>query len=316
MINFNDVPANSVLPIPFDSFAGSTGASITLTGLALADILVYKGTSMTQRASTAGFALMDTDGIDLDGITGIHGFSIDTSDNTDAGFYTAGSFYWVVISSVAATFRLSAAESIAGTPKADMSALGGAAQSATDLKDFADDGYDPATNKVQGVVLTDTVTTYTGDTPQTGDSFARIGATGAGLTSLASAANLATVAGFIDTEIGDIQNRIPAALTGGGNMKSDVLALNGDTAAAAVLAILNGATIVYSGTVTGAATTTTLIDSGLTQADTDWWKGRIIIFKTVIPLQATDITAFDPATDKLTFTATTQAPTGATYVII
>jgi len=45
--------------------------------------------------------------------------------------------------------------------------LGGVTQSATDLKDFADAGYDPATNKVQGVVLVDTVTTYTGNTPQT-----------------------------------------------------------------------------------------------------------------------------------------------------
>lgn len=39
--------------------------------------------------------------------------------------------------------------------------MGGSTQSATDLKDFADDGYDPSTNKVQGVVLTDTVTTLT-----------------------------------------------------------------------------------------------------------------------------------------------------------
>jgi hypothetical protein len=39
--------------------------------------------------------------------------------------------------------------------------LGGVAQSLTDLKDFADAGYDPVTNKVQGVVLTDTVTTNT-----------------------------------------------------------------------------------------------------------------------------------------------------------
>ena len=100
------------------------------------------------------------------------------------------------------------------------------------------------------------------------------------------------------------------------NVNADVVKLNGDATAAAVLAVLNGTTIVYSGTVTGAATTTTLIDSGLTQADTDWWKGRIIIFKSVIALQATDITGFDPATDKLTFTACTQAPTGATYVII
>src|SRR3972149_2462815 len=52
-------------------------------------------------------------------------------------------------------------DNAAGTPNAliggrvdsDLGALGGVVQSATDLKDFADDGYDPATNKVQGVVL-------------------------------------------------------------------------------------------------------------------------------------------------------------------
>lgn len=36
-----------------------------------------------------------------------------------------------------------------------------AGQSAIDLKDFADDGYDPSTNKVQGVVTTDTATAVT-----------------------------------------------------------------------------------------------------------------------------------------------------------
>lgn len=61
-------------------------------------------------------------------------------------------------------------------PEVDVVQIGGDAQSAADLKDFVDAGYDPSTNKVQGVVLTDTVTTYTGNTPQTGDAFARLGA--------------------------------------------------------------------------------------------------------------------------------------------
>jgi hypothetical protein len=47
------------------------------------------------------------------------------------------------------------------TLQADLTQMGGVAQSATDLKDFADAGYDPATNKVQGVVLVDTTTTNT-----------------------------------------------------------------------------------------------------------------------------------------------------------
>lgn len=86
--------------------------------------------------------------------------------------------------------RIPAALSAGGNIKADVLSLGGVVQSLTDLKDFADDGYDPATNKVQGVVLADTVTTYTGNTPQTGDSFARIGATGSGLTTLATQASV------------------------------------------------------------------------------------------------------------------------------
>lgn len=57
--------------------------------------------------------------------------------------------------------RLPAALTAGGNMKADMVALNGGAQSAADLKDFADDGYDPATNKVQGVVLVDTTTTLT-----------------------------------------------------------------------------------------------------------------------------------------------------------
>jgi hypothetical protein len=41
-----------------------------------------------------------------------------------------------------------------------------------------------AAGKVSEVVLTDTLMTYTGNTPQTGDAYARIGASGAGLTSV------------------------------------------------------------------------------------------------------------------------------------
>lgn len=78
----------------------SSGASVTITGLAVGDIQIYKGSSMTQRASTAGFTLVDTDGIDVDSITGIHAIKIDTGDNTDAGFYANGNDYTVVISTI------------------------------------------------------------------------------------------------------------------------------------------------------------------------------------------------------------------------
>ncbi len=48
-----------------------------------------------------------------------------------------------------------------GHIEADLQKMGGVAQSATDLKDFADAGYDPATNKVEGVKLVDTTTANT-----------------------------------------------------------------------------------------------------------------------------------------------------------
>jgi len=52
-------------------------------------------------------------------------------------------------------------DSLMGTDLLDVSVtqIGGVAQSATDLKDFADTGYDPTTHKVQGLVLADTCTT-------------------------------------------------------------------------------------------------------------------------------------------------------------
>lgn len=95
-----------------------------------------------------------------------------------------GSTKTVTLAADPGIFTMAAKDNISFFVPSNMRFLGGSVQSATDLKDFADDGYDPSTNKVQGVVLTDTVTTYTGNTPQTGDSFARL--TGTGAVTLAS----------------------------------------------------------------------------------------------------------------------------------
>lgn len=129
--------AGDVLPIFFATYAGSTGASVTMTGLAVTDVEIYKDGSTTQRASDAGYTLLDTDGIDFDAITGIHGFSIDTGDNTDASFYTTGAWFTVVVSAVtvdaqtvnfiAAQFRIVPAETVAGVPKVDVSHFNGTA---------------------------------------------------------------------------------------------------------------------------------------------------------------------------------------------
>ncbi len=77
-----------------------------------------------------------------------------------------------------------ATPTVGGVPEVDLTHMEGVTQSVTDLKDFADAGYDPGSNKITGCVLTDTVTTLNGHTVQTGDSFARIGAAGVSLTDL------------------------------------------------------------------------------------------------------------------------------------
>lgn len=128
-LHLGTVPAGSTLYIPFHTF-GSNGESLTISGLAVTDIEIYKNGSTTQRASDNGYTLLDTDGIDFDGITGLHGFSIDLSDNTTAGFYAVGSFYWVVVSTitvntqtvtfVAATFRIGPAENVTGYQPIDV----------------------------------------------------------------------------------------------------------------------------------------------------------------------------------------------------
>jgi len=124
---------NDVLPHLFSSYDGATGASEALSGLAVTDIEIYKDGGVTQRSSDAGYTLLDTDGTDFDGLTGINGFSIDLSDNTDAGFFTVGPWYHVVVAGVtvdgvtvnfvACAFRiLSAAAGMAGTDLAAVAA--------------------------------------------------------------------------------------------------------------------------------------------------------------------------------------------------
>ncbi len=133
MLSLGTVPANTTLYIPFATYDGATGASESCSGLAVTDIKIYKNGSTTQRASDAGYALLDTDGMDFDEITGINGFSIDLSNNTDAGFYAVGSWYWVVVSSItadaqtvnfiAAVFRIGPAEGTAGYQPVDVARI-------------------------------------------------------------------------------------------------------------------------------------------------------------------------------------------------
>lgn len=131
MISLGLVKPGETIYIPFGSYAGSTGAPSAMTGLAVGDIKVYKNGGTTERASTSGFTLLDTDGLDFDSLTGINGVSIDLSDNTTAGFWEAGAKYFVVVGDVtvdsqtvrflAATFQIGLPGAILNTSIASLS---------------------------------------------------------------------------------------------------------------------------------------------------------------------------------------------------
>ena len=216
-IDWGALPLNTVVPFIFTSHDAATGANETMSGLALADILVYKGTSLTQRSSTAGFAFFggDADGLDLDTFTGVNGVSIDTADNTDSGFFAAGSLYTVVLGpitidaqtvyTVLGTFRLVAAEAIAGKPKVDVDAWLGTAA---------------ATPTTAGVPEVDV--THVGGTAQTAGDLK---------------ASLNTIDDFLDTEIAalivDVDAIEAAVITNaaGVDIAADIIALKAETAA-------------------------------------------------------------------------------------
>lgn len=298
MIDFGLVKPGTTLYIPFASYSGTTGAPSAMTGLATSDILVYKDGGTTERASASGFTLLDTDGLDFDGKTGINGISIDLADNTTAGFWAAGSRYWVVVGDVtvdAQTVRFIAATFTIGLPGAVLNTTVATLSSQTSFTLTAGPAEDDALNGCV-VYLHDV-----GSAAQGGFAFV------SDYTGSTKTVTLAAGATFTVAATDHVMVLPP----------SNVHAIAGATAAATNLRA--SASVLYVGSVTGASpSTTTLVDSALTQSDADHWKGRVLIFTSgSLKYQATDITAFTAASDQLTFTALSSAPAqNDEYVIV
>ncbi len=87
-----DYATSSTVQAWLNTFDGN-GASLTSTMTAASNMRVYKDGSTTERASTNGYALTK----DFDSVTGIVYCAVDTSDNTDVGFFAAGHDYAIVI---------------------------------------------------------------------------------------------------------------------------------------------------------------------------------------------------------------------------
>lgn len=335
-----DFPTGQTIYIPFHTFSSDDpSASMTITGLALADIKIYKDGGTTQRSSTAGFTLLDTDGIDFDAITGIHGISIDTSDNTDAGFYAKGSDYWVVIDSVtldsgtisfvAAIFSIDNRGLLRPTTAQrtlDVTATGAAGidwgniENKTTANDFS------ATD----IQLCDTVTTLTGHTAQTGDTFAQLPTNFVDL-SITNTAGRVDVAKWLGSSV-TVGNGSPNV-----NIKStDDIDLSAtqkasvntevdnalDTAipsptADSINDVLNNQRLGVVSSTCAAGSTTTTVETNLTEATDDHYNGRIVVFTSGALLgQASNITDYNGTSKALTVTALTESPANTDSFLI
>ncbi len=126
---------------------------------------------------------------------------------------------------------------------------------------------------------------------------------------------LDVIAAYIDTEIGDIQGRLPAALVNG-RMSSDAVAISGSTDAADKLEA--SAETIETGAAAAGTLSTTAMTTDLTEVTDYHYNGRIIIWTSgVLIKQATNITDYDGTSKMLTFTAVTEAPgDGDTFIIV
>ena len=232
--------------------------------------------------------------------------------------------------------------STSGNANSNLEAMNNVAQSALDLKDFADEGYSPATNKVQGVVLVDACTANS-DMVGT-DSAALASVCTEGRLAELDAGNLPTDIAAIPTTMVGTDNAALASVLGaavGASISADIAAVKAETVliladtgtdgvklnatqpAGWAANLVASASTITKGTVDNTAftaTTTILEADDITTAAADHWIGRLIIFTSGTLIgQMTNITdyALTSGRGRFTYTATTSAPANdVTFVIV
>lgn len=250
---FGDFRLGDTLDIKFTTRQIS-GAPFTLAGSPV--ISAYPGNSVTQL--TAGITLT----VDFDAVTGYNnvrvvasgGNGYATATNYDLCITTGTVNGVSVVGESIGSFSIenrSALMPTTPTLTLDVSATGEAGV------DWANVGGKTTANNLSAttVNLTNTVTTYTGNTPQTGDNFARLGApVGASISAdiaeieaetdliVASTSGLTfTVANQVDVNVVDWKGAAAPAMTGdafarlgapaGASVSADIAAVKVDTAA-------------------------------------------------------------------------------------
>lgn len=251
----------------FGTFAAAGANVAPNSAFEAADLRIYKATdgaalSATQRSSANGITMTSP----FDSLTGVHTVDIDLTDNTDAGFYASGCYYevWLcpdetVDSQTITGICLCSFE--IGVAKADVTQFGGTAGTFSGGRPEVNTSHAAGTAWNSGAIGASTLASDTIAAAKiatgaiTSAKFAAGAIDAAAIATdaidsdaiaasavteiqsgLATAAALDAVDNFIDTEIADIQSRLPAALTAGGNIKADALAWNGLTTVALPLA--------------------------------------------------------------------------------
>lgn len=168
-----------------------------------------------------------------------------------------------------------------------------------------------AVNALVGRFLRPTVDGRTFDVSAAGEG----GLDWANIGSPTTAQNLSATNIDVDQVVASVSGSVGSVAAGGITASSIATgAIDADAIAADAVTEIRS---LVSGT-SDSGSTTTMVDAARTEADTDYWKGAWILFTSgAIANQCRLITAFDPATDTITFApATTQAVSTQTYEIL
>lgn len=166
------------------------------------------------------------------------------------------------------------------------------------------------TGKLDGVALADTVTTYTGNTLQTGDVatlITTVGAAGVGLTDLG---------GMSTTMKAQVQTEADASLVTYDAPTNTEFEVRTPTAAQLAYIVANAATgLPVTFTTSGGSTTAAvlaLVDGGAPSATNDQYNGRLLVFTNdTLKGVVTDITDYVGGTTTATITAIPTPPTSS-----
>lgn len=183
MSYYGDIRLGETIDVKFTTRRFTTGAPFTLAGTPVISAYVGNGTTEI----TAGITLT----VDFDSRTGLHNIRVvasgangfATATNVDLVITTGTVDSVSVVGEVVGSFSIENRSAIMPTTAGrtlDVSAGGEAGM------DWANIGGQSTSVNLSGttVNLTNTLTTYTGNTVQTGDSFARIGAAGVSLSNI------------------------------------------------------------------------------------------------------------------------------------